>query len=203
MNAAETSASRAMADCTPLTVVSRSCTTEAIDTFISDVSTTSTNIAIARRIARRVSPDAGSASPGPGRSLIRPASCRVRSSWCRRRRPATVATVRPVRVDRAEGGPDARIEVVAVERLEQPVPLHEVLEPAAHLDEGEMDAAGVQLIVELLEDLGRRDVDVGDRLALEDDPRWRALARQRPDLPPERAGVGEEERRLPPVDHDA
>ena len=53
MNAAETSASSAIAPCTPLTVVSRSRTTAEIDTFISDVSTTSTNIAIARRIARR------------------------------------------------------------------------------------------------------------------------------------------------------
>ena len=53
MNAAETSASSAIADWTPLTVVSRSRTTAEIDTFISDVSTTSTNIAIASRIARR------------------------------------------------------------------------------------------------------------------------------------------------------
>src|SRR5215208_2970596 len=49
MNAAETSASSAIADCTPLTVVSRSRTTAEIDTFISEVSTTSTNIAIASR----------------------------------------------------------------------------------------------------------------------------------------------------------
>ena len=49
MNAAETSASSAIADWTPLTVVSRSWTTAAIETFISDVSTTSTNIAIASR----------------------------------------------------------------------------------------------------------------------------------------------------------
>ncbi len=56
MNAADTSASRAMADCTPLTVVPRSRTTAEIDTFISDVSTTSTNIAIASRRARRRSP---------------------------------------------------------------------------------------------------------------------------------------------------
>ena len=54
MNAAETSASRAMADCTPLTVVSRSWTTAEIDTFISDVSTTSTNIAIASRMGSRL-----------------------------------------------------------------------------------------------------------------------------------------------------
>ena len=47
MNAADTSASSAMADCTPETVVSRSSTTAEIETFISDVSTTSTNIAIA------------------------------------------------------------------------------------------------------------------------------------------------------------
>ena len=53
MNAADTSASNAIADCTPLTVVSRSRTTAAIDTFISEVSTTSTNIAMASRIANR------------------------------------------------------------------------------------------------------------------------------------------------------
>ena len=47
MNAAETSASNAIADWTPLTVVSRSRTTAEIDTFISEVSTTSTNIAAA------------------------------------------------------------------------------------------------------------------------------------------------------------
>src|SRR6185312_17569640 len=56
MNAAETSASSAIADCTPLAVVSRSWTTAEIETFISDVSTTSTNIAIASRIATSLSP---------------------------------------------------------------------------------------------------------------------------------------------------
>src|SRR3954469_24342442 len=56
MNAAETSASSAIADCTPLAVVSRARTTAEIETFISDVSTTSTNIAIASRIATRLSP---------------------------------------------------------------------------------------------------------------------------------------------------
>jgi hypothetical protein len=53
MNAADTSASRAMTDCTPLTVVSRSRTTDEIETFISDVSTTSTNIAMASKMASR------------------------------------------------------------------------------------------------------------------------------------------------------
>src|SRR3954452_1265937 len=47
MNAADTSASSAIAACTPLTVVSRSSTTAEIETFISEVSTTSTNIAMA------------------------------------------------------------------------------------------------------------------------------------------------------------
>src|SRR3954467_10475480 len=53
MNAAETSASSAIAPCTPLTVVPRSSTTAEIDTFISDVSTTRTNIAMARSSASR------------------------------------------------------------------------------------------------------------------------------------------------------
>src|SRR5688572_19341665 len=53
MHAAETSASSAIADWTPLTVVSRSPTTAEIETFISDVSTTSTNIAAASRTANR------------------------------------------------------------------------------------------------------------------------------------------------------
>src|SRR3954454_7735948 len=53
MNAAETSDSRAMADCTPLAVVSRSSMTAEIDTFISDVSTTRTNMAMASSTIRR------------------------------------------------------------------------------------------------------------------------------------------------------
>ena len=56
MNAAETRASSAIADWTPLTVVSRSPTTAEIETFINEVSTTSTNIAIARTNANRVLP---------------------------------------------------------------------------------------------------------------------------------------------------
>ena len=53
MKAAETSASRAIAPWTPLTVVPRSVTTADIETFISEVSITSTNMAIASRIANR------------------------------------------------------------------------------------------------------------------------------------------------------
>src|SRR3954471_18582485 len=53
MKAADTRASSAMADCTPLAVVSRSVTTAEIETFISEVSTTRTNIAAASRSIRR------------------------------------------------------------------------------------------------------------------------------------------------------
>ena len=56
MNAAETRASSAIALWTELTVVSRSSTTAAIETFISDVSTTSTNIAAASTSDSRVLP---------------------------------------------------------------------------------------------------------------------------------------------------
>src|SRR3954449_13100082 len=50
MKAAETSASIATADCTPLTVVSRSSTTAEMETFMNDVSITNTNIAAARNM---------------------------------------------------------------------------------------------------------------------------------------------------------
>src|SRR4029453_6082551 len=73
MNAAETSASSAIADWTPLAVVSRSWTTAEIETFISDVSTTSTNIAIAGRIARRWLPFDSPAPPGILPSTATPA----------------------------------------------------------------------------------------------------------------------------------
>src|SRR3954454_22957176 len=56
MNAAETRASSAIALWTELTVVSRSLTTDAIDTFINDVSTTSTNIAAANTTESRALP---------------------------------------------------------------------------------------------------------------------------------------------------
>jgi hypothetical protein len=60
MKAAETNASSAIADCTPLAVVFKSLITAEIDTFISDVSTTRTNIAMANRtIKRRLAAGAG------------------------------------------------------------------------------------------------------------------------------------------------
>jgi hypothetical protein len=65
MNAADTRASSAIALCTALTFVSRSSTTAAIDTFISDVSTTSTNIAAASTSGSRRLP-----APSRGTSVV-------------------------------------------------------------------------------------------------------------------------------------
>ena len=62
MKAAETRASSAIALWTALTVVSRSLTTAEIETFISDVSTTSTNIAAPRSSDRRRLPASSGAA---------------------------------------------------------------------------------------------------------------------------------------------
>src|SRR5690242_5211076 len=93
MKAAETSASSAIADCTPLAVVSRSRTTAEMETFISDVSTTSTNIAMAsRRASTRCCRGSAGAPPSPVESVIE----RLRS--CPRARPGTA------RLDGARAG---------------------------------------------------------------------------------------------------
>ena len=88
MNAAETSASSAMADCTPLAVVSRSVTTAEIDTFIKDVSTTRTNMAAASRIIRR-------RLPGPRVHCLRLVgySWRPFDFWCSARRVETTLSI--------------------------------------------------------------------------------------------------------------
>ena len=62
MNAADTRASRAIAAWMALTSVPRSATTAEIETFMIDVSTTSTNIAIANRMASRLVPGASTCS---------------------------------------------------------------------------------------------------------------------------------------------
>ena len=95
MNAAETSASRAIADWTPLAVVSRSLTTAEIDTFMSDVSTTSTNIAIASSNDSRGLPT--SSGLGSGSLSIRPHPLDPAST------PSTPST--PVLQSRSDGRP--------------------------------------------------------------------------------------------------
>ena len=77
MNAAETSASSAMADCTPLAVVSRSVMTAEIDTFINDVSTTRTNIAAASRTISRRLPEPSGPASFAGPVLMAPSSAPV------------------------------------------------------------------------------------------------------------------------------
>jgi len=66
-----------------------------------------------------------------------------------------------------------------------------------------VDALCVQLGVELLERVGCSDVDVGDRLALQNDAGGPAVAHEATDLLAEHAGVGEEERGFPPVHEHA
>ena len=58
-----------MADWTPLTVVPRSWTTAEIDTFMIEVSTTSTNMAMASRMASRRFTPASSDSATPAASV--------------------------------------------------------------------------------------------------------------------------------------
>ncbi len=110
MNAAETRASMAMAACTPLAVVSRSSMTAEMDTFMSDVSTTRTNMAIASSTIRRRLPSgaaacSGSVTPSPPGAVtspLRPGSspkCR-----CRWTTPATPARPLPGPPSGADGG---------------------------------------------------------------------------------------------------
>ena len=82
MNAAETRASSAIADWTPLTVVSRSLTTAEIDTFIIEVSMTRTNIAIASMIARRILPDASTSGVVAVTSIECPSPIRSVGAGC-------------------------------------------------------------------------------------------------------------------------
>src|SRR4051794_4347661 len=97
MNAADTRASRAMADCTALAVVCRSPITAEIETFINEVSTTSTNIAMASRIASRRSPAVSALVSWSGFVLM--PSHRCRASGCRVADHAAEADVGRRRVD--------------------------------------------------------------------------------------------------------
>ena len=71
-----------MADWTPLAVVCRSLMTAEIDTFISDVSTTRTNIAVANNSARRGFPSPCSAGAGSEAELMGTPVLRRNSECC-------------------------------------------------------------------------------------------------------------------------
>ena len=60
--------------------------------------------------------------------------------------------------------------MLVVERLEQAVANDEIVQSTPKLDEQHVDALPVELLVESLEHVGGRHVDIGDRLALDDDP---------------------------------
>src|SRR6478735_2596755 len=119
MNAAETNASSAIADCTELTVVPRSWTTAEIDTFISDVSTTSTNIAIASRIERRWFPASSTGAVLTCSAVI-------------------VVSPSPCAEDCVEF---LRVFLVVLDRLpEEPLLVGRVLDPARLRDDGQVAA---------------------------------------------------------------
>ena len=154
MNAAETRASSAIADWTPLTVVPRSWTTAEMDTFIRDVSTTSTNIAIASRSPSFETP-AGAAS-----------ACAV-SAWAwTASLTATPCSLRgpPARCrSRACGGavPQGRNDVTAVD-------LEDALLVAVHQVDVELVDAGVREAPELRDvivDRAEHAEPVGDLVA--------------------------------------
>ena len=66
--------------------------------------------------------------------------------------------------------------MIFVERVHQPVAQSQLFEAIAQLDEGEVYSRCIQLAVELLEHLRRGHIDIGDGLALQDDPARLALA---------------------------
>src|SRR5262249_26239659 len=95
MNAAETRASSAIAVCTPLAVVPRSLTTAEIDTFMSDVSTTSTNMAMASSSPRRISPWLSPAADLGISAAVALLIDRVPSCWLRRVGPPSAGSRAP------------------------------------------------------------------------------------------------------------
>ena len=76
---------------------------------------------------------------------------------------------------------------------------HRVLE----LGEGQLDAGRLEFLAERAEHLAGGHVDVGHRLGGHDDPLDVAGARQLVDVLAEQLGVGEEDRRVESVEHEA
>src|SRR5688572_7484049 len=99
MKAAETRASMATADWTPLTVVSRSRTTAEIETFINDVSMTKTNIAIASRMPSRGVPDSDAIASDGSRPRLRRCGARIGL-----RRGRACPALRQIARDLGDGG---------------------------------------------------------------------------------------------------
>ena len=75
-----------------------------------------------------------------------------------------------VPADRGECIVHIVVEVRVVERLEEAVTHDEIVQAAPELDEEHVHAVRIELLVESLEHVGGGHVDVGHRLALDDDP---------------------------------
>ena len=101
---------------------------------------------------------------GVGVALLSLAVVQILSTRSRERGRSALAA------DRGECIVHLVVEVRVVECLEQAVPDDEIVEAAPKLDEQHVDALCIQLLVESLEHVGGRHVDVGHRLALDDDP---------------------------------
>ena len=158
MNAAETSASRAIADWTPLAVVCRSVMTAEIDTFISDVSTTRTNMAMASSRARRGFPSPCSSTSGSYTLLMRGSSLIGRSRVV----PGRI-------VDRIERPIKAGIEVLLVQRGVEPI-VTDQLGVGRDSTKAKWTPRRLSSSSRSLQHLGRGDIDVRDRLALQHYP---------------------------------
>jgi hypothetical protein len=99
---------------------------------------------------------------------------------------------------------DRRVEMARVDRPGQPVTLDLAPHRVFELGEHQAGTARVQRLVEFFEYVGGGRVDVSQRLGGDQDPGGRRIGlSEPPDLVAERGGVGEEERCVEPVDHQA
>ncbi len=124
---------------------------------------------------------------------------RVRGrQWC----PAASSAPRLL-AERLDGSVEGREEMGRVEVPDQLVALELAADRVLQLREDERGPLGVQLLIELVEHVRRRRVDVGDRLGGQDDPAGPGLrACQAPHLVAERPRVREEQRRVESQDHE-
>ena len=121
----------------------------------------------------------------------------------RARLRSPVLPVLPLDAGRLEvavhGRPDGREERVGAQRVEQAVALQQVLGRVLELGEAQADVVTLERRDELGQHVGRRHVDLGDRLRRDDDPARRGRRRRHRglDLLAEELGVREEQRARP------
>ena len=105
-----------------------------------------------------------------------------------------------VRLDRRRQG---REDAVRRDLPEERRPGELLAQLLLHPRDADLDAAAVELLAQLLQGVGRRDVDLRDRLGVEHEPADRdlGLVDRREGTQAEVLGVGEEQRRVVAVDH--